>query len=46
MHEELSNALKIEFIMNENRWSKQYFLNEKKIQQQGLLKIFPIILVY
>jgi DNA replication and repair protein RecF len=42
MHEELSNALKIEFIMNENRWSKQYFLNEKKIQQQGLLKIFQL----
>ena len=42
MHEDLSNALKIEFIMNENRWSKQYFLNEKKIQQQGLLKIFQL----
>ena len=41
-HEDLSNALKIEFIMNENRWSKQYFLNEKKIQQQGLLKIFQL----
>ena len=42
MHEDLSNALKIEFIMNENRWSKQYFLNEKKIQQQGVLKIFQL----
>ena len=42
MHEDLSNALKIELIMNENRWLKQYFLNEKKIQQQGLLKIFQL----
>ena len=42
MHEDLANSLKIEFIMNEDRWSKQYFLNEKKIQQQGLLKVFQL----
>ena len=42
MQEDLLNSLKIEFIMNENRWSKQYFVNEKKIQQQGLLKIFQL----
>ena len=41
-HEDLSNLLKIEFTLNDNRWSKQYFLNEKKIQQQNLLKIFQL----
>jgi len=41
-HEDLSNLLKIEFTFNDNRWSKQYFLNEKKIQQQNLLKIFQL----
>ncbi len=41
-HEDLSNLLKIEFTLNDNRWSKQYFLNEKKIQQQYLLKIFQL----
>ncbi len=41
-HEELSNKLKIEFSNNEDRWLKQYFLNDKKIQQQQLLKVFQL----
>ena len=28
--------------MNDDRWSKQYYLNDKKIQQQNLLKIFQL----
>ncbi len=42
VHEGLTNSLKIKFIINEDRWSKQYYLNEKKIQQQYLLKIFQL----
>ena len=41
-HEELSNHLKIELAFQEEKWSKQYFLNDKKIQQQQLLKIFQL----
>jgi len=41
-HESLSNHLKIELNFQEERWSKQYFLNDKKIQQQQLLKIFQL----
>ncbi len=41
-HEDLPNFLKIDFSMNDDRWSKQYFLNKKKIQQQQLLKIFQL----
>ena len=41
-YEELSNHLKIELTFQEERWSKQYFLNDKKIQQQQLLKIFQL----
>ena len=41
-HEELSNHLKIELTFQEERWSKQYFLNDKKIQQQQLLQIFQL----
>ena len=42
IHESLSNSLKIDFSKNDNRWSKQYLLNDKKIQQQHLLKIFQL----
>ncbi len=41
-YEGLSNLLRIEFLKNEDRWSKQYFLNDKKTQQQELLKIFQL----
>ena len=37
-HEELSNHLKIELAFQEEKWSKQYFLNDKKIQQQQIKK--------
>ena len=42
IYQDLSNVLKIEFTNKDNRWTKQYFLNEKKIQQQNLLKIFQL----
>ena len=41
-YEDLPNLLRIELSMNDKRWSKQYFLNEKKIQQQDLLKTFQL----
>ena len=41
-HEQLSNLLRIEFKKNDDRWSKYYLLNDKKIQQQYLLKIFQL----
>ena len=42
VHEDLSNKLKIELNFQEERWSKQYFLNDKKIQQLQLLKMFQL----
>ncbi len=42
IHEDLTNKLKIEFCKIEDRWSKNYFLNDKKIQQQDLLKTFQL----
>ena len=41
-HEQLTNLLRIELKKNDDRWSKQYLLNDKKIQQQHLLKIFQL----
>ena len=41
-HEQLSNSLRIEIKKSDDRWSKQYLLNDKKIQQQHLLKIFQL----
>ena len=41
-YEDLTNHLKIELKFQEERWTKQYFLNDKKIQQQQLLKIFQL----
>ena len=41
-HKELSNHLIIKLNFQDERWSKQYFLNDKKIQQQQLLKIFQL----
>ena len=42
LHEELHNELKIEIGFTENRWSKNYYLNDKKISQQQLLSIFQL----
>ncbi len=41
-NEELENHLTIELSNKDERWSKQYFLNNKKIQQQKLLDIFQL----
>ena len=41
-HEELNNELKIDIDITEKRWSKNYYLNEKKISQQQLLNIFQL----
>ena len=41
-HEQLTNLLRIELKKSDDRWSKQYLLNDKKIQQQQLLKIFQL----
>ena len=41
-HEQLPNILRIEIKKINDRWSKQYLLNDKKIQQQNLLKIFQL----
>ena len=41
-HDQLTNLLRIELKKNDDRWSKQYLLNDKKIQQQHLLKIFQL----
>ncbi len=41
-NEELENHLTIELSNKDERWSKQYFLNDKKIQQQKLLDIFQL----
>ena len=41
-HEDLDNHLTILMGSKDERWSKQYFLNNKKIQQQKLLDIFQL----
>ncbi len=41
-NEDLENHLTIELSNKDERWSKQYFLNDKKIQQQKLLDIFQL----
>ena len=41
-YEDLSNVLRIELKQSEDRWTKQYLLNDKKIQQQQLLNIFQL----
>ena len=41
-YEQLPNLLRIELKKSDDRWSKQYLLNDKKIQQQHLLKIFQL----
>ena len=41
-YEQLPNLLRIELKKSDDRWSKQYLLNDKKIQQQQLLKIFQL----
>ena len=41
-HDQLVNILRIELKQSDDRWSKQYFLNDKKVQQQYLLNIFQI----
>ena len=41
-HQDLENHLTIELSNKDERWSKQYFLNDKKIQQQKLLDIFQL----
>ena len=41
-HEDLENHLTIIFSNRDQKWVKQYFLNDKKIQQQKLLDIFQL----
>ncbi len=41
-NEDLENHLTIELSNKDERWSKQYFLNDKKIKQQKLLDIFQL----
>ncbi len=41
-NEDLENHLTVELSNKDKRWSKQYFLNDKKIQQQKLLDIFQL----
>ncbi len=41
-HEDLENHLTIILNNKDQRWTKQYFLNDKKIQQQKLLDIFQL----
>ena len=41
-NEDLENHLTIELSSKDQRWSKQYLLNDKKIQQQKLLDIFQL----
>ena len=41
-NEDLENHLTIELSNKDERWFKQYFLNDKKIQQQKLLDIFQL----
>ncbi|MDC3173331.1 AAA family ATPase [Alphaproteobacteria bacterium] len=41
-NEDLENQLTIELSNKDERWSKRYFLNDKKIQQQKLLDIFQL----
>ena len=41
-HEDLENHLTVILSNNDKRWTKQYFLNDKKIQQQKLLDIFQL----
>ena len=38
----IRDSLTIELSNKDERWSKQYFLNDKKIQQQKLLDIFQL----
>ena len=42
IHEDLENLLTIILSNKDERWTKQYFLNDKKIQQQKLLDIFQL----
>ena len=42
IHEDLENHLTIILSNKDERWTKQYFLNDKKIQQQKLLDIFQL----
>ena len=39
IHEDLENHLTIILSNKDERWTKQYFLNDKKIQQQKLLDL-------
>ena len=41
-HEDLENHLAVILSNKDERWTKQYFLNDKKIQQQKLLDIFQL----
>ncbi len=41
-NDDLENHLTIELSNKDERWSKQYFLNDKKIQQKKLLDIFQL----
>ena len=42
IHEDLESHLAIILSNKDERWTKQYFLNDKKIQQQKLLDIFQL----
>ena len=42
IHEDLENHLTVMMSNKDERWTKQYFLNDKKIQQQKLLNIFQL----
>ena len=42
IHENLENYLNVILSNKDERWTKQYFLNDKKIQQQKLLDIFQL----
>ena len=42
IHEDLENDLTIILSNKDERWTKKYFLNDKKIQQQKLLDIFQL----
>ena len=41
-HDDLENHLTITLSNKDERWTKQYFLNDKKIPQQKLLDIFQL----
>ncbi len=42
VHEDLENYLTVMMSNKDERWTKQYFLNDKKVQQQKLLNIFQL----